>query len=183
MPHPHYFDEARASSLWKKFYVFEVVILGWGICLTVLYSKFFLKLVLRGEAHVPHLSNKVLIFEFVLLGWGTCFLKYLSFFVSLWLEVRHMPHPCETKFYVVEVLFCILWIFLSEKMIFLWLYMMFLKDILMSLKWFMCVSRMWGWRWYYAGHGDEPFQNKHLKSPRFLRIMDGLLHAMTNMCF
>ena len=78
----------------------------WGTCLTLMIqilcfwscdfgvrhmpplsniSDFIMKLVLRGEAHVPHLSNKVLIFEFVLSGWGTCLtlLDVFEFFFKL----------------------------------------------------------------------------------------------------
>ena len=36
------------------------------------------------------------------------FLTYLNFSLSLWLETRHMDHPCEITIYVVEFVFCIL---------------------------------------------------------------------------
>ena len=47
-------------------------------------------------------------------AYASLFLRNLNFSFSLWLEVRHMPHPCETKLNVEFVLF-ILRIFLSEK--------------------------------------------------------------------
>ena len=51
------------------------MILGLDTCLTLLdISKFFLKLVLRGDAHATRLSNKRLCLEFVFYG------------------VRHVPH-------------------------------------------------------------------------------------------
>ena len=133
MPHPTWYMQIFSLNLClevmhmpylyqTKLYVLNLCFLGWGTCLTLLYlSEFFLKLVLRGEAYASPLSNKILYFEFIFLGWGTC-LTFLDiseiFSLSLWLEMRHMPHLCKTKFHFVEFMFCILWIFLSEKIVF-----------------------------------------------------------------
>ena len=51
---------------------------------------YVLNLYCRGEAHVSLL------------------LTYLIFSLSLWLEIRHMPHPCEEKFHFIEFVFYIL---------------------------------------------------------------------------
>ena len=92
-----------------KLYVFEFVILGEAHASPYLiYANFFLKLVLRGDAHALPLSNKIICFEFVCF-WGEAhvspFFTYLNFSLSLCLEVRHMPHLYQTKFYILNLYF------------------------------------------------------------------------------
>ena len=81
-----------------KFHVFEFVID---------MSIFFLKLVLSSEAHTSPLSNKILCLN--LCFWGETraspYLIYLNFTLNLCLEVRHMPHLYQTKFYVLNLYF------------------------------------------------------------------------------